>query len=149
LNYSSWVEFNTWILEEKWQQMRGSVVLVVDDEALLRMLAADVFSEAGFEVLEASNGAQAIALMETRPDIRAVFTDVQMPGQPDGFALSRIVRGKLPSSAIVVVSGRAFPKEGDLPEGARFVSKPYVGRDVVRLMRQLLAPDAAPPNTGS
>jgi CheY-like chemotaxis protein len=85
LNYSSWVEFNTWILEEKWQQMRESVVLVVDDEALLRMSAADVFSEAGFEVLEASNGAQAIALMETRPDIRAVFTDVQMPGQPDGL----------------------------------------------------------------
>ena len=118
--------------------MRIPVVLVVDDEALLRMLAVDHFSEAGFEVLEASNGAEAVALLNARSDIRAVVTDVQMPGEPDGFALSHVVRKHIPSCAIVVVSGRATPAASDLAEDAQYVPKPYRGEDVVRLVQQML-----------
>lgn len=90
--------------------MRESVVLVVDDEALLRMLAADVFSEAGFEVLEASNGAQAIALMETRPDIRAVFTDVQMPGQPALLCLALCEANYQAPQLLLCPGGRSLRK---------------------------------------
>lgn len=119
--------------------MRTPVVLVVDDEALLRMLAADHFADAGFEVVEASNGAQAAAIMRERPDIKAVFTDVQMPGDPDGFELSRIVREINTGCAIVVVSGRAAPEAGDLAARARFIPKPYKGEDVVGLVKELLS----------
>jgi CheY-like chemotaxis protein len=114
------------------------VILVVDDEALLRMLAADHFADAGFEVLEAVNGAEAMALICERPDIKAVVTDVQMPGDPDGFELARAVREACPDCAIVVVSGRAVPAAGDLAERARYVPKPYVGREIVRLVEGML-----------
>lgn len=119
--------------------MRTPVILVVDDEALLRMLAADHFSDAGFEVLEAANGAQAVALIERRPDIKAVVTDVQMPGTPDGFELSHLVRQACPDCAIVVVSGRATPGVGDLAEGARYVPKPYQGQEIVQLVAGMIS----------
>ena len=117
---------------------RTPVILVVDDEALLRMLAVEHFYEAGFDVLEASNGAEAFALMLERTDIKAVVTDVQMPGQPDGFQLSHLVRRHNPTCAIVVVSGRAAPAPGDLAEAARYVPKPYRGEDIVRLVTSML-----------
>ena len=123
--------------------MAVPVILVVDDEALLRMLAADHFSEAGFEVLEAANGEQAAALMRSRDDIRAVVTDVQMPGSPDGFQLSHLVRDLCPECAIVVVSGRAYPVAGDLAKGARYVTKPYQGGEMVEMVKSLLAPGVA------
>lgn len=119
--------------------MTAPVILVVDDEALLRLLAADHFAEAGFEVLEAANGAEAMDVLAARPDIEAVLTDVQMPGDPDGFALSHHVREVCPPCAIVVVSGRASPGPGELAERARYVRKPYRGQDVVRLVGELLA----------
>jgi CheY-like chemotaxis protein len=119
--------------------MPSPVILVVDDEALLRMLAADYFLNAGFEVLEACDGAQAVALLRERPDIIAVMTDVQMPGEPDGFVLSHRVREACPRCAIVVVSGRAAPMPGDLAERARYVRKPYQGAEMVRLVEDMLA----------
>ena len=118
--------------------MKTPVILVVDDEALLRMLAAEHFADAGFEVLEAASGAQAAELMRMRPDIKAVLTDVQMPGEPDGFALSHLVRDLCPNCAIVVVSGRAAPEPGDLAENARYVRKPYQGTDIVRIVSEML-----------
>ena len=114
------------------------MVLVVDDEALLRMLATDYFEDAGFEVLEAANGAEALSLLERRTDVRAVMTDVQMPGDPDGLKLARRVREICPRCAIVVVSGRAQPQAADLAFGAEFLPKPYDGRQVVQAVERLL-----------
>lgn len=117
--------------------MRTPVILVVDDEVLLRLLAAEHLSDAGFEVLEAANGAEAMALMSERHDIKAVVTDVRMPGGPNGLELARAVREACPG-AIVVVSGRAVPAAGELAERAYYVPKPYGGREV-RLVEGLLA----------
>lgn len=119
--------------------MKNPVILVVDDEAVLRILAADHFAEAGFEVVEASNGAEALKVMRKRPDIKAIVTDVQMPGEPDGFTLSHAIREICPNCAIVVVSGKSMPAGGDLADRARFVPKPYRGEEVVRLVEELLA----------
>lgn len=121
------------------QTNRAPVILLVDDEALLRMLAADYFEEAGYEVLEAANGEEATSIMRRRSDVAAVVTDVQMPGQPDGFALSHIVRELCPGCAIVVVSGRAAPAPGDMADRARYVPKPYRGAEVVRIVSEMLA----------
>ncbi len=120
------------------QGPRPPVILVVDDEVLLRELASEHFGDAGYEVIEAENGAAALAALRARPDIRAVFTDVQMPGRPDGIALAREVRNASPDCAIVVVSGRSFPEKAELAEGVRFVTKPYWGNDIVNLVSGMI-----------
>lgn len=102
------------------------------------MLATDHFEEAGFEVIQAANGEQALAALKARPDIRAVFTDVQMPGRPDGVALAHLVREVSPDCAIVIVSGRARPGPDELAAGARFVSKPYRGAAVVGMVSEMI-----------
>src|ERR1700712_2021858 len=101
------------------------VVLVVEDEFLLRMDAVDIITAAGFEVLEASNADQAIEILEARFDITVVFTDIQMPGSMDGLKLARAVRGRWPPIKIVATSGRVNVAETDLPDGGRFLPKPY------------------------
>ncbi len=121
------------------QRTPPRLILVVDDEAFLRMLATEFFEEAGYEVIEAANGSEAMAVLQDHPGIDAVFTDVQMPGEPDGLALARAVRNVCPRCAIVVVSGRVAPGPGDLVEGARFLMKPYDGDQAVRTIQQLLS----------
>ena len=118
---------------------RPPVVLIVDDEALLRMLAVDYFEESGYEVVEARNGSEAIKILEARPDIRAVFTDVQMPGNPDGFGVASEARKANPDCAIVVVSARQWPDADSLATGVRFITKPYDGTAVVRMFDEMLA----------
>ena len=101
------------------------MVLIVEDELLLRMDAADMIEAAGFEVVEAANADEAIEMLEARRDITVVFTDIQMPGSMDGLKLARAVRGRWPPIKIVATSGHVDVGEKDLPEGGRFLPKPY------------------------
>src|SRR5512140_2219193 len=106
-------------------EFKRPVVLVVEDEFLLRMDAVDMIAEAGFEVLEAGNADEAIGILESRRDITVVFTDIQMPGSMDGLKLARAVRGRWPPVKIIATSGHLHLGETDLPEGGRFLPKPY------------------------
>ena len=115
------------------------MVLVVEDEFLLRMDAVDMIAEAGFEVVEAANADQAIEILEARRDITVVFTDIQMPGSMDGLKLARAVRGRWPPIKIVATSGHVGVRETDLPEGGRFLPKPYSSNEVTGLLRDLTA----------
>src|SRR3954462_13262842 len=101
------------------------LVLVVEDEYLIRTHAAEVIRDAGFEVIEASNADEAIMILETRRDIRVVFTDIRMPGSMDGLKLAHAVRDRWPPVHIVATSGQYTFQEGDLPTGAVFFPKPY------------------------
>jgi CheY-like chemotaxis protein len=114
------------------------VILVVDDEALLRMLASTVLEDAGYDVIEAATGTEAMGILAARSDIRAVFTDIQMPGNPDGLLLAQHVRALSPDCAIVVASGRVVPSSEDLAAGARFMTKPYSVDAVVATFDELL-----------
>jgi two-component system, response regulator PdtaR len=100
-------------------------VLIVEDEPLLRMAAVDMVTEVGFDVVEAGNADEAIAILESQPDIHIVFTDIQMPGSMDGIKLLAYVRRRWPPIKLVTTSGRVTLQEGELPEGAVFISKPY------------------------
>ena len=80
---------------------------------------------AGFIALEASNADEAIEILESRDDIRVMFTDIQMPGSMDGLKLAQAVRGRWPPIEIVATSGRVMLGEHDLPARGRFVPKPY------------------------
>ena len=118
-------------------ESKRPVVLIVEDEFLLRMDAVDMIAAAGFEVAEAANADEAIEILESRPDITVVFTDIQMPGSMDGLKLARAVRGRWPPIKIVATSGHVDVNETDLPDGGRFLSKPYSSDDVADVLREL------------
>ena len=102
------------------------LVLVVEDEALIRINAADMIRDLGFEVIEAKNADQAILLLESIPEISVLFTDIQMPGSMDGLRLAAVVRKRWPPVALLVTSGQLRPRDGDLPEDTHFLPKPYI-----------------------
>jgi CheY-like chemotaxis protein len=118
-------------------ELKRPVVLVVEDEFLLRMDAADAICAAGFEVIEAANADEAIEFLEARSDITVVFTDIQMPGSMDGLKLARAVRGRWPPIKIIATSGLLSVGELDLPEGGRFLPKPYSPAQVTGVLREL------------
>jgi CheY-like chemotaxis protein len=98
-------------------------VLVVEDEPLVRLDLATRLADTGYLVFEASSAAEAIATLERHPQIRVIFTDIQMPGDMDGLALARYVRDRWPPTIIVVSSGR--PEPGEMPDDVSFLAKPY------------------------
>jgi CheY-like chemotaxis protein len=112
-------------------------VLVVEDEALVRMGMADFLTDSGFEVFEAANAGEAIRLLETNDAIRVLFTDVDMPGSMDGLRLAAAVRDRWPPVKIVVTSGHRTVAPDDLPEAARFFQKPYNPDEVAMAFRAL------------
>lgn len=115
-----------------------AVVMFVDDEPLVLMNGADLLLDAGFEVVEAESGDQALAKFGERGDIRAVVTDINMPGKTDGIALARAIRTARPEVAVIVTSGAVRPSPDDLPRDVRFISKPYRGDQVVQGIREML-----------
>lgn len=100
-------------------------ILVVEDESLLRMIAVDMFEEAGFRVIEAPTADFALQILDSGEPISGLFTDIETPGSLDGVTLAQITHDRHPGTAILVVSGRRLPGDGDLPPGAVFVGKPY------------------------
>jgi CheY-like chemotaxis protein len=116
-----------------------SVVLVVEDDLLLRMDAADIVRNAGFDVIEAGSADEAIAILEANRNIHLVFTDIQMPGPMDGLKLARFVKDRWPPIKIMATSGLIKISGDDLPPGGRFLPKPYSPAEVIRTLRELLA----------
>jgi CheY-like chemotaxis protein len=114
------------------------VVLVVEDEPLLRILAVEVVEEAGFTAIEASDADEAVALLESRTDIALVFTDINMPGSMDGLKLAHAVRNRWPPIKILVVSGKQPFQSSDLPSNSCFVSKPYQASALVEELRSII-----------
>jgi hypothetical protein len=96
----------------------ATVILVVEDEALVRMVVSDTLADAGYRVIDAVNADDALLLLGLRADVEAVVTDVQMPSKLDGFA--RIVAERWPGMGLVVSSAGAQPAPGDLPPGTRY-----------------------------
>jgi CheY-like chemotaxis protein len=116
---------------------RSPVVLIVEDEFLIRKDAADMVTEAGFDVVEAENADEAISILESRFDITVVFTDIQMPGSMDGLKLAAAIRGRWPPIKIVATSGLLKINKDDLPSGSRFLPKPYSPSQIVGALREL------------
>lgn len=117
-----------------------AVVLVVEDDPLLRMNAVDMIEEAGFHALEASNADAAIRMLETRNDIRLIFTDIDMPGSMDGLALAHAVANRWPPVRIYATSGHFKVGETDLPQGGRFIPKPYRQHQLIDMLAGLSPP---------
>lgn len=114
------------------------VVLVVEDEPLIRMLASDIMEDGGFEVVEAATARAALTILEKRGgDVAALFTDVDMPGDMNGLELAGIVYHRWPHVALLVTSG-VVRVSGSLPGGGVFLEKPYKAEAPVQIIRELI-----------
>jgi two-component system, response regulator PdtaR len=116
------------------------VVLIVEDDPLLRMLAVEVVEEAGFVALEAADADEAVTLLESRLDISLLFTDIDMPGSMDGLKLAHAVRDRWPPIKILLVSGHVRLQPSELPSNSCFVGKPYRAAAMVEQLRSIVSP---------
>jgi two-component system, response regulator PdtaR len=116
------------------------VILLVEDEQLLRLCAADLLEERGFQVLEAPDADEALRIMAERPDVRLLFTDIQMPGALNGMDLARKVHEQWPKVKLLITSGDLKPSEADIPDHGHFIGKPYRAADVNAEVDELLNP---------
>ena len=121
-------------------------LLVVEDDALVRMTLVDVLTDDGFEVLEAEDAAQGLDLICTRPEIAAMLTDINLPGGADGFALAQAVRVVRPGLPVLYASGRYSAVEaGKAVPGARFLAKPFTPSLAAIALRELMRDPELPP----
>lgn len=116
----------------------AQIVLVVEDEPLVRLLLADALEDAGYAVLEAANVLEAVGLLGLQDGIDAIFTDVDMPGGLSGIDLARLVERSCPDVGIAVTSGRSDIPACQLPERARFIAKPYTADQAVQLVEAII-----------
>lgn len=109
-----------------------TMILVVEDESLIRMSIADHLEESGFDVLEARDADQALELLIKNPGISIIFTDVDMPGSMDGIALAQLVRDRWPPIRVFVTSGLWRLNGDELPDQSVFIPKPYNADELAR-----------------
>lgn len=119
------------------------VVLVVEDDWLLRLLAIEMVEDTGLVAVEAANADEAIAILERRADIALIFTDIDMPGSMDGLKLAHAVRRRWPPVKIIIVSGKTLLTDDDLPSDTRFFPKPYSVPGMIAELQSLAAPPSA------
>jgi CheY-like chemotaxis protein len=115
-----------------------AVVLIVEDEMVLRMRVVDMVEDAGYTPLEALDAAEAVAILESRSDVALICTDIQMPGQMDGVGLAHAVHARWPAIRIIVVSGQLNLPHLDLPPRSRFLGKPLNAGEVIAEMRDMI-----------
>jgi DNA-binding NtrC family response regulator len=114
-------------------------ILVVEDEMLIRLHVADTFRDCGFEVVEAADGQNALAHLQSDRSIAAVFSDVTLPGQPDGFGLARWVRANRPGLPVVITSGEVTATHAQaVSKDEPFFAKPCDYAGVAAFIRGLL-----------
>ena len=119
--------------------------LVVDDDPLIQMDACDILQDAGFRCYYGGTGQEAVDLLQDHAgNVTLLFSDVDMPGDMNGFALARHVDQHWPHIEIVIASGRVKPEEGDMPDKATFIGKPFNARIVHDHLREKL-PDGKKP----
>jgi CheY-like chemotaxis protein len=111
-------------------------VLVVEDEALVRMAAVDALADSGLPSFEAGDAEEALRLLDEHSEISLVFTDINMPGEMDGLQLARKVHEARPSVELIVTSGQQRLQDRDLPDHGSFLCKPYGPSQLVALVRQ-------------
>ena len=115
------------------------VVLLVEDEFLVRTVQVDILREADFWVLEAQDADEAFEMLKQRPEVKVVLTDVDMPGSLDGFEFARLVAQGWPEVGVLVISGKTAPSPGDIPPTALFAPKPLRPAALVEKIQALIA----------
>ena len=118
--------------------MEKPVVLVVEDEAIIRMETVQAVKDAGFAVLDAPNTDKAMTILEARRDIRAVFTEIRVAGHRNGIELGRTIAERWPLISLLMTSGT--PKADDFPVDWHYIQKPYSGAQIATALRARVIP---------
>jgi CheY-like chemotaxis protein len=116
---------------------KRTVILVVEDDPMVRAVTGDTLEDDGFEVIEAPTGDHALRILQERTDIDVLLTDVEMPGSTDGFQLARTAREMYPRLVIIVVSGGVRSGFSSMAPDARFVPKPYTLRRIIGMIQEM------------
>jgi CheY-like chemotaxis protein len=119
-------------------------ILVVEDEPLIRLGVVSTLEDAGFLTAEAGNADEAIRVIEATNDIGIVITDVDMPGIMDGLKLAHFVRNRWPPIKLIVISGKVGVSPQQLPQGARFFTKPWQQLPLLSAIREFHTAGGSP-----
>jgi|SRR6185437_15149348 CheY-like chemotaxis protein len=115
------------------------IVLVVEDDIMLRMRSVDIVEDAGYTPVEAADADEAFAILHSRSaDIALPFTDIQMPGSMDGLELAHAVYERWPQLKIILVSGRLKLSRAEIPRDSRFFGKPLVSGQIIAEMQDMI-----------
>jgi len=114
------------------------VILLVEDEALTIMDLGDVLEEGGYDTVQCASAERALSILQARPDICGLVTDVELSGRANGFDLANSVFQARPELPILIVSGRASPDPDRMPQGARFIARPCAGQDILEQLKGLM-----------
>jgi len=114
-------------------------ILIVEDEPLVRESVVDFLTCRGLEIVEAANAEEALVALAAHPEIRILFTDVNMPGRLDGCDLAREVHALRPDVGVVLTSGQRIAEDCQIPEGGVFIPKPYSQTAIARLISKMMA----------
>lgn len=106
-------------------------VVLVEDEELGRLYAADLLAEAGYKAVDVASADAALEAMAEQPDIRVLLTDIQMPGKLDGIQLARRVHEQWPEVLLLITSGGRRPAKAEIADHGHFIAKPYLPSDVL------------------
>ena len=117
-----------------------AIVLVVEDDMMLRMRAVDMVEDAGYVPVEAVDADEAFAILQARSDIALLFTDIQMPGSMDGLQLAHAVHERWPHLKIILVSGQLELSGIQIPRDSRFFGKPLVSGQMIAEMQNMIGP---------
>lgn len=102
-----------------------ALVLVVEDELFVRLMAIDAIEDAGYDAVGVETGDEALTLLDSRNDIDLLFTDIKMPGEVDGLELAARVRARWPKLPILLTSGHLYHGDASVPASIPFLQKPY------------------------
>jgi|HubBroStandDraft_1064217.scaffolds.fasta_scaffold465908_1 CheY-like chemotaxis protein len=119
-------------------RLNPATILIVENEALVRLELADRLAGSGLIVLVACDADEAMVLLDAHPEIEVLFTDVSMPGSMDGIRLAHHVRGRWPPVKIIVASGMPGLESRRLPSGSLFLSKPYAPQALSDALAQMV-----------
>ena len=120
--------------------MTGAKILLVEDEPLVLRSTAELLADGGFDVVEATGCAEAMAYLEAEPGTEVLITDLNVACPGDGMALAKLVAERWPHIRIVLVSGAMRPEAGTYPERAIFFTKPYAAGALLHVVN---SPDFA------
>lgn len=105
--------------------MASSCILIVEDDELLREVVVEALAETRYTVLSASNGPQALDMIDAHEEIDVIFSDVSMPLGVSGIDLAHALRARKPHLRFILASGYAKSQLPPMPEGVQFLPKPY------------------------
>lgn len=118
--------------------MGAQIILVVDDEIILRMFIAESLRDEGYQVLEAGRADEALTILDAGIEVDLLVTDVRMPGAMDGMGLARNSKQTAPGRPVIVSSGHLEPDDADRVDA--FLRKPYLTAVLLDLVETLIGP---------